>query len=80
MRTFQLHRNGIVAEGVQFSDGAAALHWLGQHRSTALYTSMADLRAVHCHDECTEVVWLDRVADCAPSVDLRAFVAHFNDL
>lgn len=58
---------GIVAQGVEFGDGSAALRWMSEHRSTAVYASMADLVAIHGHGGRTTVRYLpdlfDREAD-----------------
>lgn len=67
IRIFELHRaedvsgvsgTGIVAEGVQFSDGTCALRWTTQHKSTAIYSSIEDLVAIHDHNGATRVAWL----------------------
>jgi hypothetical protein len=50
---------GVVAEGVQFSDGTCVLRWLTQHTSTAIYASMADLITIHGHNGATQVRWID---------------------
>jgi hypothetical protein len=47
---------GRVAEGVVFSNGWCALHWLTEHTSVAVYQSVDDLEAVHGHDGATKVV------------------------
>lgn len=49
---------GIVAQGVQFSDGTVALRWMVDLRSTALYDSIDDVVAIHGHGGRTRVVWL----------------------
>lgn len=58
MRTFHLNRvvdetgisgTGIVAQGVVFDDGSCALRWLTEHRSTAVYDSVATLEKIHGH-------------------------------
>ena len=68
MRRFELHRDadtsgvsgtGVVAQGVQFDDGACALHWLSQHTSTAVYASAGDIEAIHGHGGLTRLVWVD---------------------
>lgn len=68
MRTFTLQRTvdisgvsgtGVVAEGVEFSDGTAALRWRSGLASTAVYASVEDLVAIHGHHGATTVVWLD---------------------
>ena len=50
---------GTVAEGVRFSDGTAALRWLTERRSTAVYRSMEDLRSIHGHGGKTRVAYDD---------------------
>ena len=70
MRRFQLHRRsdltgvsgtGVVAEGVEFSDGVVGLHWTGQWPSSVVHydRGMEAVEAVHGHGGATEVVWLD---------------------
>lgn len=50
---------GVVAEGVQFSDGRVALRWNTTTRSTAAYDSIADLISIHGHGGRTYVHWID---------------------
>jgi hypothetical protein len=66
VRLFELQRDrdvsgvsgtGAVAEGVEFSDGTAALRWISAHRSTAVYASMADVETIHGHNGATRVVY-----------------------
>lgn len=68
LRRFQLHRDedetgvsgtGIVAEGVLFTDGYAAIRWLTATTSTAIYKSMADVEHIHGHGGKTRIVFLD---------------------
>lgn len=68
MRRFQLHRSndvtgvsgtGIVAEGCQFADGRAVVHWLGAHSSTVVWDRIEDAVHVHGHAANTQIVWLD---------------------
>lgn len=68
MRRFELHRDqdlsgisgtGRVAEGVEFSDGRAAMRWLTAWGSTAVYDSMADVVRIHGHGGASRVVWVD---------------------
>lgn len=70
MRRFYLIRDadatgvsgtGIVAEGVVFEDGTAALRWKTQRTSTAVYASVDDIVAIHGHNGKTKVVFLDGV-------------------
>lgn len=67
-RRFELHREtdvsgvsgtGAVAEGVEFSDGVAALRWRTEFTSTAIYASIAELEAIHGHGGATSIVWVD---------------------
>ena len=44
---------GIVAEGVEFSNGKVVLCWVTRYRSVAVYDSMAEMMAVHGHDGST---------------------------
>lgn len=50
---------GVVAEGVQFTDGTVAMRWLTAHRSTVLWGSIEEAEKVHGHDGKTRVVRLD---------------------
>jgi hypothetical protein len=68
MRRFELHRDedetgvsgtGVVAEGVEFFDGTAALRWRTTYASTAVYASTADLEAIHGHQGRTRIEWVD---------------------
>lgn len=49
----------IVADVVEFGDGATVLRWRGETRSTASYASIADAVKVHSH-EGTEFRWFNR--------------------
>lgn len=66
MIRFHLHRRedesgvsgtGVVAEGVQFSDGRCVLHWLTNTSSIAIYDNIEDLMAIHGHNGKTIVQW-----------------------
>lgn len=73
MRRFRLVRyqdasgvsgTGVVAEGVEFSSGQAALQWLRSARAerpgaTSLYHGVEDVIAVHGHGGKTALIWLD---------------------
>lgn len=58
---------GVVCEGVEFSDGAVAVRWLGAHPSTTAWGDMRDMEAVHGHSGLTVVEY-----DDAPRL-LRAY-------
>jgi len=49
---------GIVAEGVEFSDGTVAMRWLRHPFSVAFYGSIRDVLAIHGHGGKTRVKWL----------------------
>jgi hypothetical protein len=50
---------GDVVEGVQFTDGSVAVRWHGDHPSTAVWPSIADVLVVHGHGGDTVLRWLD---------------------
>jgi len=69
VRAFELHRDvdetgisgtGVVAEGVQFSDGVIALRWTSQWPTSVVFhdRGMESLEAVHGHNGKTRVVWV----------------------
>jgi len=64
MRTFSLVRvedetgisgTGVVAEGVQFSNGWCAMSWLTAMHSVAIYPNVQQLQAIHGHNGRTRV-------------------------
>lgn len=61
MRRFRLIRKGagIVAEGVVFSDGTAAVRWLSENASTVMWSNIKDAMKVHGHDGETQINWID---------------------
>jgi hypothetical protein len=50
---------GLVAEGVEFSDGTVAMRWLTRVRSTCLFASMDDVQKIHSHAGATVVEWVE---------------------
>lgn len=50
---------GVVAYGVQFTDGVTAMHWIGATASTCVYGSVDELVAIHGHHGDSYVRWLD---------------------
>jgi hypothetical protein len=69
MRAFELHRSvdvtgvsgdGIVAEGVEFTDGTVALRWVGKNPTSVVFhdNGIESVRTIHGHDGLTEVVFL----------------------
>ena len=68
MRRFRLMRDedvsgvsgvGLVAEGVQFSSGKAALSWCSQYGTVAVFDSVDDIETIHGHEGRTRIEWLD---------------------
>ncbi len=66
LRRFTLVRNidetgvsgtGVVAEGVVFSTGWAALQWLTDINSIVFYPDMKNIELIHGHGGKTQVVW-----------------------
>lgn len=53
---------GIVAEGVEFSNGKVVMCWLTNDvHSIVIHDSIEALLSVHGHNGSTEVVWLDQL-------------------
>lgn len=73
MRTFKTVRNvdvsgvsgtGVVTEGVQFTDGTVVIRWLGELKSTAVYSNIEDFIEIHGHGGSTVIRWDDtRIPD-----------------
>lgn len=68
MRRFELHRavdetgvsgTGVVAEGVEFTDGTCAMRWRTGTASTAVYATTEDVVTIHGHSGATRLVWVD---------------------
>lgn len=49
---------GVVAEGVEFSNGMCALCWLTAMHSVAVYPNIRQLEAIHGHNGRTRVLWV----------------------
>lgn len=50
---------GDVAELAEFSDGAVAVRWHGEHPSTAAWNDIRDVEIIHGHQGATEIVFDD---------------------
>lgn len=50
---------GIVAEGVQFSNGQVVIHWLSQLEAINVYANAIVLEKLHGHGGNTAIEWLD---------------------
>lgn len=51
---------GVVAEGVEFSNGQVVIHWLSQLESVNVYANAKVLEKLHGHEGRTVVVWVDQ--------------------
>lgn len=61
--------SSLIAEGVQFIDGTVVIHWFGEYRSTARYSNIEDMEAIHGHKRKTAIRWIDRTAFCRGQSD-----------
>lgn len=52
---------GVVAEGVEFSDGTVVLRWLGDWPTSVVFhdRGMESVRHIHGHNGSTVIDWLD---------------------
>lgn len=57
---------GVVAEGVEFTDGSVALRWRGKYPATAVWASVDAALAVHGHEGATVARWLDPARNTNP--------------
>lgn len=70
---------GVVAEGLEFTDGRVAMRWLSNTSSISVFDSVADVRAVHGHGGNTKIRWVrERPATATPE-DLLQSAANFDD-
>lgn len=76
MKCFELHRDtdetgvsgiGVVAEGVEFSDGTCTMRWRTETASTVIYESIAHVEAIHGHGGLTRVVWTEVPSVISPA-------------
>jgi hypothetical protein len=51
---------GVVAEGICFSNGKVALHWLSHLGAVNVYDSMEVTEALHGHGGLTKIEWIDK--------------------
>jgi hypothetical protein len=52
---------GVVAEGIEFSDGVVTLHWQSEWPSSVVHydRGMDSGEHVHGHSGSTRIVWID---------------------
>ncbi len=48
---------GVVAEGVEFSNGSVAIHWISQMESIEICANMHVVEAIHGHEGRTKIRW-----------------------
>jgi hypothetical protein len=51
---------GVVADGIELSNGVVVLAWHGEHSSTVVWPSIQDAIAVHGHDGRTKIRYRER--------------------
>lgn len=68
MRLFQLHRledasgvsgTGVVAEGVEFTNGMCAMTWLTPTPCVNIYSNIKGVEHIHGHGGMTKIVFLE---------------------
>lgn len=68
MRTFILYRvtdvsgisgTGVVAEGVEFTDGTCVCRWTTDTATTTVYANIQDVESIHGHDGATKLIFED---------------------
>jgi hypothetical protein len=62
---------GVVAEGVVFSNGKVALEWFGEHSSTNVYDSLADVEYIHGHGGRTRIVFDDEPIEACQNKEMK---------
>lgn len=51
---------GIVAEGIEFSNGTVVLHWISQLMAINIYDNIKVCIELHGHDNRTSIKWIDQ--------------------
>jgi hypothetical protein len=57
---------GVVAEGICFTGGKVALHWLSPHVAVTVFDSMDSVFTLHGHDGMTTIKWVDSEESVVP--------------
>jgi hypothetical protein len=66
VKTFILQRHedvsgvsgtGVVAEGVEFTDGSVTIRWFGDNPSTVMWENIYAAMAIHGHGGKTQIVY-----------------------
>jgi len=73
---------GVVAEGVEFSDGTVSLRWTSEWPTSVVFhdRGIESVRAVHGHDGRTRIVWRDREIEALEAVADKVQDLIWNDL
>jgi len=50
---------GVVAEGVEYSNGRVSISWISQLECCGNYANVKTLLGVHGHEGATEIEWID---------------------
>jgi len=50
---------GIVADGIEYTDGSVVIAWHGEHPSTVVWRSIEDAIAIHGHGGLTQIRYRD---------------------
>ena len=64
---------GIVAEGVEFSNGKCALTWRTRVRSVAVYDNIKELEAIHGHGGNTRILFVPNYNEAGVCADCQMF-------
>lgn len=51
---------GRVAEGVEFPDGRCIIYWNRKIKSIIVYDKLKDVKEIHSHKGCTDIVFVDK--------------------
>ena len=77
MRPFHLWRHedvhgksgtGIVAEGIEFTNGKCCVSWLTATSSIGVYDNIREVEEIHGHEGRTEIIWDDEVEEVGKEV------------
>lgn len=52
---------GVIAEGVQFTDGTVVIRWITETATTGIFDNIEDLRKIHGHKGDSVIRWLEDV-------------------
>lgn len=51
---------GIIAEGVEFTDGTVILRWVTGTKTTTIYDTIQDCEKIHGHQGKTQIIWKEK--------------------